>query len=90
MNCEKKTIVDKYLKCSSDKKWVLLSDIADEINCEFKKKRHWKRKEQLHDSLYDYEQYVHGARWVSADEMAGLISGLGGKCLCVENSHYTA
>ena len=85
-----KTIVNKYLTRSSGNKWVLLSDIADEIDYAVKKKRHWKRKERLHNSLYEYEQYVYGARWVSADEMTGFIRGLGGKFLCVENPYYTA
>lgn len=89
MGNEIERIVDTYLTRSRGNKWVLLSDIADEINCAVKKKRHWKRKEQLHNSLYDYEQYVHGARWVSADEMTGLIRGLGGKFLCVKNPYYT-
>ena len=85
-----KKLADKYLRSRSSYRYVLLFNIASYIDSEMVKIRNWKRKQELHTSLYDYEDYVPNCKWVPAEALNGssLCAGLGGDFLVVENPYY--
>ena len=84
-----KKLADEYLKMRSDRKYVLLFEVASYIDRKMKEIKRWKRKNELHDSLYDYEVYVPDVRWVSSEELTGtLCRALGGEFLVVKNPYY--
>jgi len=84
-----KKVAREYLKRRCRDKYVLLFHVACEIDSVFRKKFKWKRKVELHSSLFDYTNYVPNAKWVPAEKLTNtLCRGLAGKFYVVENPYY--
>jgi len=84
-----KKVAREYLKRRCRDKYVLLFDVTTEIHSVLRKKLKWKRKNELHNSLFDYTDYVPNAKWVPAEKLTDtLCRGLGGSFYVVENPYY--
>jgi len=86
-----KKVAYQYLAQNSHQRHVLLFDVATHVDSVLRDRLRWKRKTELYGSLYDYEELVPNAKWISSEELAKsghLSSLLGGNFLVVENPYY--